>query len=427
MDKEITILDIIKPLWLKRYELISSVLLAFILVTCSLYLITEKINYDAKKYHHQDIRFNPGLSQKYFNLITDSEIVRSAYLKSGLDPFLKDIEVSLINHSSRYDAMKENVIEESAEVFVKSLNVSIDDREKSLWETYLNLDTNYFQLVLHDPNITNLESQIIIASIVSSYNNYIADRNYLDARIIGEVAFDTMDETLLYVNNRLQYINDIINANSDRFKDINFDAAELKYKANVLMSHIYNKDPSPMLTNLEQLNQKITQNESLKINLEDLHAKFYKDNEETSLTNTDTQLTVDSVSQLIDLGKDFSQLNNKMELIDTIYGIDLSVTSLENAIFELNSIQKLYLGNYKPISVEQIFIEAKAIVKSLNYNIRILDDHVLEQGVFVVGNSYILIDNKLEKKTLILLIISIVLIYSMLHIISIYLRRITIK
>ena len=44
MDKEITILDIIKPLWLKRYELISSVLLAFILVTCSLYLITEKIN-----------------------------------------------------------------------------------------------------------------------------------------------------------------------------------------------------------------------------------------------------------------------------------------------------------------------------------------------------------------------------------------------
>jgi hypothetical protein len=427
MSDAITILDIIKPLWLKRYELIFSVLLVFILVSCSLYLFLEKSNYDAKKYYHQDIRFNPELSQKYFKLITDSEIVRSAYLKNGLDPFLEGIEVSLINHSSRYDAMKENVIEESAEVFVRSLNVSIDEREKSLWETYLNLDTNYFQLVLHDPNLTKIETQIIITSIINSFNNHIADRNYLNAKIIGQIAFDTSEETLLYVNNRLQYINNIINANSDKFKDINFDAVELKYKASVLMSHIYNKDPSPMLTNLAQLNQKIIQSESLKINLEDLHTKFYTDNEETNLTNTDTQLTVDSVSQLIDLGKDFSQLNNKMELIDTIYGIDLSVTSLENSIFELNSIQKLYLGNYKPISIEQIFIEAKAIVNSLNYNIRILDDHVLEQGVFVVGNSYILTNNKLEKKMIILLIISIVLIYSMLHTISIYLRRITLK
>ena len=91
------------------------------------------------------------------------------------------------------------------------------------------------------------------------------------------------------------------------------------------------------MTNLERLEQSIEQKASLKDNLEELHVTFYKDTEEAGVKNntTDTQLTVDSVSQLIDLGKDFSQLNNKMDLIDNIYEIDLNISALEKNIFDL--------------------------------------------------------------------------------------------
>jgi hypothetical protein len=171
------------------------------------------------------------------------------------------------------------------------------------------------------------------------------------------------------------------------------------------------------------LEQDIEQNASLKVNLQELHNKFYKDNAETSLTNTDTQLTVDSVSQLIDLGKDFSQLNNKMDLIDTIYDIDLNISSLEKSIFELNSIQKLYLNNYEPISLDQIRFETEKIVETLNYNIRLMNEKEYQQAVFTVGDIYIKKNNMLETN-LILITILIMFMYAILHIISIYLRNI---
>ena len=173
MDKEITFTDLIKPLWLRRYELILSVLLITVLTYCSLYLLSEKLNIDAKKFYHQDIRFNTELDQKYFQLLSDPDLIKKSYLANSLDPFDNEIVFDVVNHSSRYDAMKENVIEETAELFVRTLDVEIGKEEKSIWETYLNLDTTYHQIFFADASLTQIESKIIISDIVERFNSMI--------------------------------------------------------------------------------------------------------------------------------------------------------------------------------------------------------------------------------------------------------------
>jgi hypothetical protein len=321
--------------------------------------------------------------------------------------------------------MKENVVEDNIELLIKTLDLDLEEDERSLWENYLNLDTEYYQLVFVDENLSKLESNIIISSTINNFNLMINSNNYLNSSLSPEVAFDENEINLLYLNNRLQTINAALEEFKEKFKENNFDAGEAKYKSNVLMAHIYNKDPSPLETNLEKLRESIAQNKSLKENLEELHIKFYEDNKETSLTNTDTQLTVDSVSQLIDIGKDFSQLNNKMDLIDNIYDIDLSISSLEKNIFELNSIQKLYLMNYEPIPVDQVFAQTKVLIDILNYNIRLMNKKEYQQAIFTLGDIYIK-KNKMLEINFPLFAILIIFMYSILHIISIYLRNIKI-
>jgi hypothetical protein len=422
MNDEINIIDVIRPLWQRRYELIFSVLFVSILTSCSLYLLSEKLNYNAEKFYHQDIKFNDQLDQKYVQLFSDPDLIRKSYLENGLDPFNGSIVFDIINHTTRYDAMKENVAEDTAELIIETFDVSINEEERSLWETYLNLDTDYYQLIFNDANLTEIESMIIISGIIDKFNSMINSNNFLDMNVLSEIAFDKNNINLLYLDNRLQRVNTVLSNYRDAFQENNFDTEEVKYKAEVLMAHIYNKDPSPLVTNLEKLNQNIGQNEALKSNLEELHSKFYSENEEANLTNTDTQLTVDSVSQLIDLGRDFSQLNNKMELIDTIYNIDLSISSLKNSIFELNAIQKLYLSNYEPLTIEQVHIETQELIQILNLNIKLFNDKKYQQAVFTVGDTYIK-ENKMFEINLLRLSILITLAYFMLHIVSIYLRN----
>ena len=99
MDKEITIIDIIKPLWLRKYELIFSIVLFAILTSGSLYLVSEILNHDSKKYYHQDVRFNSELDQKYVQLLSDPDLLRKSYLENGLDPFTDGIKLNLIIYS----------------------------------------------------------------------------------------------------------------------------------------------------------------------------------------------------------------------------------------------------------------------------------------------------------------------------------------
>ena len=427
MKDEITLIDIIRPLWLRRYELVFSVLLVTVLTSCLLYVLSETINHNAEKIYHQDIKFNSELDQKYVQLLSDPNLIRKSYLENGFDPFIGEIVFDIINHSSRYDAMKENVEEDTAELLVKTFDVEIDEEDRSVWETYLNLDTTSYQLIFEDKNLTGIEARIIISDILDRFNLMINAGNYLGSEILAEVAFDQNNENLLYINNRLLRVRKLLYDYNVQFQENNFDAEEAYYRADVLMAHIYNKDPSPLITTLEGYQQNIEQKASLKDNLEELHITFYKDTEESNVKNnsSDTQLTVDSVSQLIDLGKDFSQLNNKMDLIDNIYDIDLSISSLEKNIFELNSIQKLYLMNYEPIPVDQVFAQTKVLIDILNYNIRLMNKKEYQQAIFTVGDIYIKQNRWLETNIALIAIVMIFL-YSILHIISIYLRNIKI-
>jgi len=421
MEQEISIADLIRPLWLRKYELIVSIVLIAVLASCSLYLILAKVNYDAKKYYHQDIKFNNSLNQKYIQLILDPDLLRKSYLENKLDPFNEGIEFQIVNHTSRFDAMKENILEDNIELLVKTLDIDQEETAASLWETYLNFDTGYNQLVLTDKNLTDIETKIIISSVIKNFNLMINSNNFLGSNLFPEIAFNNSDRNLLYLNNRLQKISAVLAEFEEKFKENNFDAGETKYQTNVLMAHIYNIDPSPLVINLEELEQSIVQNASLKENLEELHSRFYEDDQGTTLTNTDTQLTVGSVSQLIDIGKDFSQLNNEKELIDTIYDIDLRISFLKNSIFELNSIKKLYLKNYKPIPVDQMHEETGKLIKILNYNINLMNEKEFQHSVFTVGEIYIKQDKKFEN-SFILIITLITLLYATMHIIFIYLR-----
>ena len=423
MEQEISIADIIRPLWLRKYELIVSIVLIAVLTSCSLYLFSAKVNYSNKKIYHQDIKFNTGLDQKYIQLILDPDLLRKSYLENGLDPFNEGIEFAVVNHSSRFDAMKENLLEDNIELLVKTLDIDQNKTGISLWETYLNFDTGYYQLVLTDNNLTDIETKIIIASVIKNFNLMINSNNFLNSSSFPEIAFNNSDKNLLYLNNRLQKISAVLAEFEEEFNENNFDAGEKKYQTDVLMAHIYNMDPSPLATNLEELSQNIKQNVSLKGNLEELHSRFYEDNQGTGFTNIDTQLNVDAVSQLIDLGKDFSQLNNKVKLIDAIYDIDLKITSLENSIFKLNSIQKLYLKNYKPISVEEIYEKTAKLSEILNYNINLMNEKEFQQAVFTVGEIYTK-QNKIFENNIILMVTLITLLYATLHMIFIYLRGI---
>ena len=53
-------------------------------------------------------------------------------------------------YSSRYETMKENVTEGTLELLVKTLKVGIDQNKKSLWETYFELDTGFYQFIFKD-------------------------------------------------------------------------------------------------------------------------------------------------------------------------------------------------------------------------------------------------------------------------------------
>ena len=421
MEQDVSIADIIRPLWLKRYELIFSIVLIAVLTSCTLYLISKKVNYDAKTFYHQDIKFNSGLNQKYVELILDSELIKKSYLENGLDNYNKGILFNIIKHSSRYDAMKENIIEDNIELLIETLNLDIKDT--SLLETYLNLDNDYYQLIFTDKNLTEIESKIIIASIIRNFNRMIDSNNSLSSNLFPEIAFNQDNVNLLYINDRLQLINTTLNKFEEKFRENNFDTQETRYNADALMAHLFRMDPSPLATNLEEIEQNIKQNVSLKNNLEELHSKFYAGDQGTNFTNTDTQLTVDSVSQLIELGKDFSQLNDKMELIDTIYDLDLRISSLENSIFRLNTIQNLHVKNYAPISLEQIHEETAKLIKLLNYNIKLMNKKQSQMAVYTVGEIYTKKDNLLNIN-IINTTILIVLLYSILHILSIYFRNI---
>ncbi len=170
-------------------------------------------------------------------------MLRKSYLENGLDPFNEGIEFQIVNHTSRFDAMKENILEDNIELLVKTLDLDQEETATSLWEAYLNFDTGYNQLVLSDNNLTNIEKKIVISSVLKNFNLMINSNNFLGSKLFPEIAFNNSDKNLhLYLNNRLQKISAVLAEFEEKFKENNFDAGETRYQTDVLMAHIYNMD-----------------------------------------------------------------------------------------------------------------------------------------------------------------------------------------
>ena len=73
----------------------------------------------------------------------------------------------------------------------------------------------------------------------------------------------------------------------------------------------------------------------------------------------------------------------------------------------------------------QVFAQTKVLIDILNYNIRLMNKKELQQAIFTVGDIYIKQNRWLETNIALIAIVMIFL-YSILHIISIYLRNIKI-
>ena len=394
MDKELSVLDILKPIWLKKTEVISVFILVSTFILCSVYLSKQFLNTEPKLQHHQDLEFNSKLDQKYITDFINELVIKDAYEENNLIPS-DNSNISLVNSSSRYDVMRSIILDETEELLIKLNNLEASDKtEQNLWGEYLDLDSKYHQLIVYDENLTNVEAKKVINTIIKNFNDYQDANNILSLDIITKIGFDTRINDLLYLNNRTQEVIDLIRDYKSELNNLAIDVSELKYNATRITSYIYKIDPSLFAQNMKRLKHQIIQNKLLKENLLQLHDKFYLGYNASEFQNTESQLSADSITQLIDLGSNISDLENKEKLTDAIFQIDLRINELENKIFDLNSIQSVFLLNYTPLNIEEINNEVRNIVNLINENIDVIRQSANESAVYIRGNIFVKYDYK---------------------------------
>tara|TARA_B100000787_G_C16180463_1_gene291494 strand:+ start:393 stop:1679 length:1287 start_codon:yes stop_codon:yes gene_type:complete len=397
MNKELSILDIISPIWIKKIEIVFVLISVSLFVYCSVYLSKKILNTEPDLQHHQDLQFNNKLDQKYISNFINEMVIVDAYKENNLilsNGNASD-NISLVNSSSRYDVMRELILDETGELIINLNNLASSDKIKqNLWDEYLNLDSKYHQLIFYDNNLTSLESKKVISTIINNFNDYHSTKNTMSLDTISMIGFDVENADLSYLNNRLQEVIDHIREYTSELNNLAIDISELSFNANILMFHIYNIDPSLFGQNMKKLEHQIIQNKLLKENLLKLHDKFYLGYNSSEFKNSESQLSVDSITQLIDLGGNISELENKEKLTDAIYRIDLNINELENKIFDLNSVQSIFLLNYKQLSTDEINSEVKGVVDLINENIDAIRQSVNEQAVYTRGNIFVKYDYK---------------------------------
>ena len=424
MEKELNILDIIKPLWDARYSILLNltlfVMLIFSVVSLAAYLI--QINSD--RYWQQDVSFNIKMEQSNVNNLLNDERIKSAYKSAGLT-YVKDPEINkltLLKGTSRFDVLKNTVLADAEELLINVINEK-DEDIVNFWDSLLNLDTFYYRIILRDKNLTDLQAGLIINELIADFNHDYASSNALNYSKVGNITFDPTVNTYVYINNRLTVAKSILQQYTDAFRSINFDASELVYRVNKLLLQIYNEDPSPLEISLEKLDYQIQKSRELKQDLESLHERFYNSPEQLNSVEGPSQITVDAITQLIDIGKEFSQLDYQENIIQNVYNIDLSIKSLEQQIFDMISLKKQYLiESHVELSKDEMNNIAMRIIEETNRNITILDSFNSELALYYIGNTYKKIDSKFDvNKYLFVIFASII--FLTIYIFNIYYRK----
>ena len=190
-----------------------------------------------------------------------------------------------------------------------------------------------------------------------------------------------------------------------------------------MLLQIYNEDPSPLEQSIEKLDFEIKSNIELKQELEKLHTKFYNSSENINTSESPSQITVDAITQLIDIGKEFSELNYQENIIESVYNIDLSIKSIEQQIFDMQALKKQYfLEDHVQLSKDEMNNIARGIIMDLNLNIDTFDSYNSELPLYYIGNSYKKTDNKDIINVPLFVIISTML-YLVIYILNLFYRK----
>jgi hypothetical protein len=401
MDQDVDIFDIIKPIWNKKYLILLhlTLFIAFVFSFFSVFSYVYHINKD--RYWIQDVTFNSKLNENSIKTISNDDRIERAYTSANLTytnvPELNSL--SILKGTSKFDVLKDTVLADSEELL---LNVISDQNENeeivNFWDDFLNVETSNYKIVLRDPNLTDIEASFIIGALIDDFNYDYMTSFDLNSNKIGNIAYDPNVMTYVYMNDRLSKIKAILQDKVNAFRQVNFDASEIIYRVNKLLLQIYNEDPSPLEISLEKFDFEIKTNKALKQDLELLHTKFYNSPERLNTsTENPSQITVDAITQLIDIGKEFSQLDYQENIIDSVYNIDLNIKVLEQKIFDMLSLKKQYLiEDHIQLSAAEMNNIAKQLVEEVNSNISILDSLNLELPVNYIGNTYKITDSKFD-------------------------------
>ena len=168
MEKEINIFDIIKPIWNARYPILLNLILV-IMITYSVFsLASYALDINKSKYWLQDISFNENMRKSNITNFLNDERIKRAYKSINLS-YSKNSEtsgVTLLKGTSRYDVLKDTVLADSEELLINVIGEK-DEDIVGFWNSFLNLETSYYQIVLKDESLTELQAGFIINELIN--------------------------------------------------------------------------------------------------------------------------------------------------------------------------------------------------------------------------------------------------------------------
>ena len=434
-SKELELLDFIKPLWKKKYYIMVYTAAFYIISFSSLYIIKEFINQNSINYYHQDIKFNSLLEKSQFESLVSLSRVKKIYNSENFGiTDINSVQLSLMNNSSRYDEMKNFIINDTEELLINLLNKQENGEnqnisKESLWQNYLELDSDYYQIIFSDPKISKFKSQKIVSHLIRDFNDEMNKKNALKIDQIPLISFNTYQDNsefnLGYLTNRLNNISKIVKDNEADFVNLGADMSEFDFIINILNSQIYALDNRHLELIIDKLDFQISQKMDLKKDLTSLYQSFSNNAGKSIEKGIDTQVTVDAITQLIDLGKDISSQDFSKTIMQSLYQIDIDIKSLQLELYEINSMIDLYqneLTKNPAYTIEMIIKKSNEVIDKINSYTSIVNDSKSDLAVYEIGNI-------LEKKDLryefnivsLSLVASIIFFFS--YIISVYLRE----
>ena len=391
MDSEESIFDIFYPLWLKRGKIIVVAIAVFSFLPICSFLLAELLNSNSPVSWKQDLKFGDFIPQSYREKIVSDNIIHSAYKENNLEKSYE--EVLLLNNTTKYNVLQE-LLEDNYEKIVleiiseqdADIENNNDEKEETFWFKNLNLEKNHNHLLITDSRLTETDFQKIVKSIINSFNTIAAENFRFGEDYINEINFDEQYKSDDYLIDRLLYVNRVLSNNSGIFEKLNFDSSETKFKTENMIYQIATRDQELKIRKINSYRYEISQLDGLILTLNELYNQFYTDTESFSNSNSEAELTVDAISQLIELGKDMSQINDRGELIDTMYDLNIKKNDIEKKIYNLENGVK-YSHNDTMDNDQNLLSETKKIINKLNSVIKIYNQSNNHLAVVPIGET----------------------------------------